>query len=165
MNITAKEFRTIKPFESFTENDVQGGLIKSVLDTYIYIYDNFSVMKFVADYNKQNPLEVFGNTPKEKRLVQLNNLNRSIEKGNDPVSIGRYNLLKDNKIEMKWNFYHGEEIETVFKGEILINGDALKGIFYENGKISVPCRVYYNIDKPLPDPRIPEDDENLYYIV
>lgn len=39
---------------------------------------------------------------------------------------------------MKWNFYHAEAIEIVFKGEILINGDAIKGIFYENGKVSAP---------------------------
>ncbi|MDO6515845.1 hypothetical protein [Zobellia uliginosa] len=161
MNITAKEFRTIKPFESYTENDVQGGLTKSVLDIYLYIYDNFSVMNFVADYNKQNPLEVFGNTPKEKRLVQLNNLNKSIEKGNDPVSIGKYSLLDNNQIEMKWNYYYGENIELIFKGEILLNGDALKGTFYKNGEVDIPSRVYYNIDKPLPDPLIPEDDEDI----
>ena len=45
--------------------------------------------------------------------------------------------------------------------QILLSGNAIKGTLYKNGEISVPCKVYYNIDKPLPNPLIPEDDEEI----
>ena len=161
MNIIGKEYRTIVPMEVITENDVQGGYSKSLINTYLYIHDKKKVTQFASDYDRDNPNYLFGKISVTNRNMKLENLRKIIEKGNDPVSIGSYKLLKDNKIEMRWNYYHGVEIETVFIGEVLLNGDAIKGTFYENGEISVPCRVYYNIDKPLPDPLIPEDDEEI----
>ncbi|MBO3099446.1 hypothetical protein [Gelidibacter pelagius] len=85
-------------------------------------------------------------------------MKKIIEKDNDLVSIGNYSLLDNNKIEMKWSYYYGEPIELIFKGEILLNGDAIKGTFYKNGEINVPSRVYYNIDKPLPENLIEENN-------
>ena len=100
----------------------------------------------------------FGSINKELRKIQLANLKRQVAKGNDPISIGRYKLSDENRIEMSWHFHGTTEI--IFRGEILLDGDALKGTFYKNGKINVPSRVYYNIDKPIPDPLISEDNGN-----
>ncbi|SIS40269.1 hypothetical protein SAMN05421766_101566 [Zobellia uliginosa] len=161
MNIIGKEYRTIVPMEVITENDVQGGYSKSLINTYLYIHDKKKVTQFASDYDRNNPNCLFGNIPVTNRNMKLENLRKIIEKGNDPVSIGKYSLLDNNKIEMKWNYYYGENIELIFKGEILLNGDAIKGTFYKNGEVSVPSRVYYNIDKPLPDPLIPEDDKDI----
>ena len=47
-----------------------------------------------------------------------------------------------------------------FKGEILLEGDAIRGFDYNKGKQVTPMRVYYNVDKPLPDVLIPEDDND-----
>ena len=48
-----------------------------------------------------------------------------------------------------------------FKGEILLNGDAIKGAFYVKGEQTAPTRVYYNLDKSLPNPLIPEEDGEI----
>lgn len=95
------------------------------------------------------------------RTTKYKNLKKIIEDDNDPVSVGSYKVLNENKIKMIWNFYYGGENELVFNGEILLNGDAIKGTFYKNGEINVPERVYYNVDKPLPDPLILEEGEDI----
>ncbi len=165
INIIGKEYRTIVPIEVITENDVQGGYNKSLINTYLYIYDNKKVTQFASDYDRNNPNYFFGNISVTNRAMKLENLRKIIEKGNDPVSIGNYSLFENKQIEMIWNYYYGENIELIFKGEILLNGNAIKGTFYKNGEINVPERVYYNIDKPLPNPLISEDDENMNVIV
>lgn len=154
MNIFGKEYRTIKPLESNIENDVQGGLLKSKSDIYIYISDNMNAIRFYSKYNRENNLEIFGNIPSSQREIQLENLNKTIKKRNDPVSIGNYKITEKDKVEIIWK-YHGD-IEIIFEGQILLNGDAIRGTFYKNGEVNVPERVYYNIDKSLPNPLLEE---------
>ncbi|MEJ1222648.1 hypothetical protein [Sediminicola sp. 1XM1-17] len=158
MQITGKEYRTITPIEIISENDVQGGFSKSLINIYIYIYNKNVATQFASTYNKNHSNDLFGKIPKINRAIKFKNLKKIIEDDKDPVSIGSYKLLNKNKIKMKWNYYYGENIELIFKGEILLNGDAIKGAFYKNGDINVPERVYYNIDKPLPENLIKEHD-------
>lgn len=158
MIIIGKEYRTLKPIEILEENDVQGGSFKILLDVYILIHDKMQVAQFTSDYDENDSNIFFGNIPQINRDIQIQNLRKTIEKNNLPALVGNYCLLDLNKIEMKWNYYYGEPIELIFKGEILLNGDAIKGTFYKNGEVNVFERVYYNIDKPLPENLIEEND-------
>ena len=157
MQIIGKEYRTIVPVEVISENDVQGGFSKSLINIYIYIYNKIIVTQFASAYDENHSNEIFGNISKINRTTKYKNLKKIIEDDNDPVSIGSYKILNKYKIKMIWNFYYDRENELVFNGEILLDGDAIKGTFHKNGEINVPERVYYNVDKPLPDPLIPEE--------
>ena len=148
MKIIGKEFRHIKSCPSIQENDVQGTLYSEYLWGYIYIYDNKTVARWSSVDRDDSLIDIFGKIPNDLSNIRKKNIISSIQKGNDPVTIGNYKISDNNRIRMKWNFYHG--------GEILLNGDAVKGTFYKNGEINVPERVYYNIDKPLPENLIEE---------
>lgn len=150
MDIVGKEYRHIESFKSKTYDDVTGKEYSYNAYIYIYIYDWETISRLVtrADYECRHE---YGNISIELRKTQLTNLNKQIKKGNNPVSIGTYKIFDKNKIEMRWHFFRGGEIEILFKGEILLNGDAIKGTFYKDGEINVSERVYYNIDKLLPE--------------
>lgn len=124
---------------------------------YIYIYDKNNLTRGSKDKNKVENVGDFGSIDPKLREVQISNLNKRIQKGSNPVSIGTYKIFDENKIEMRWHFH--ETTEIVFKGEVLLDGDAIKGTFYKNGEVNVSERVYYNIDKPLPDKLIEETVE------
>ncbi|OWW26505.1 hypothetical protein B4Q04_02125 [Zobellia sp. OII3] len=161
MKIIGKEFRQMTSTPTVQENDVQGSIYTEFTWGFLYIYNDNIVVRWSSIDRKDNNGNIYGTIQNDLSEIRRKNLIKSIEKGKDPVSIGKYSLLDNNQIEMRWNFYYGEDIELIFKGEILLNGDALKGTFYKNGEVSEPSRVYYNIDKPLPDPLIPEDDEDI----
>ena len=141
MKIIGKEFRHIKSCPSIQENDVQGTLYSEYLWGYIYIYDNKTVARWSSVDRDDSLIDIFGKIPNDLSNIRKKNIISSIQKGNDPVTIGNYKISDNNRIRMKWNFYHG---------------DAVKGTFYKNGEINVPERVYYNIDKPLPENLIEE---------
>jgi hypothetical protein len=159
MQIRGKEYCTIVPVEVISENDVQRGVSKSLIN--IYIHNKIIATQFASAYDENHSNEIFGNITKMNRTTKYKNLKKIIEDDNDPVSVGSYKVLNENKIKMIWNFYYDGENELVFNGEILLNGDAIKGTFYKNGEINVPERVYYNVDKPLPDPLILEEGEDI----
>ena len=96
-----------------------------------------------------------------KNKIIRNGIENRFNNDNSPISVGEYKISESNEIEMKWNFFYDEESEILFKGQILLSGNAIKGTLYKNGEISVPCKVYYNIDKPLPNPLIPEEGEDI----
>ena len=146
----------MEPQEVISEDDIQGTKYKSILNINIYIYSGIKVKKYVSPFNLNSNL-IFGKIPMNQSKIKRGNLNRQMEKGNDPVSIGTYEIFDENKIEMQWHFH--ETTEIVFKGEILLDGDAIKGTFYKNGEVNVSERVYYNIDKSLPDNLIEETEE------
>ena len=158
MNIIGKEFRQIKSTPTIQENDVQGTMYSELIWGFIFIYNNNIVVRWSSVDRKDNNSDNFGMIQNDFSEIRKKNLIKSIEKDKDPVSIGNYKLFANNKIEMKWNFYHAEAIQIVFKGEILLEGDAIKGTFYKNGEVNVSERVYYNIDKPLPESLIEEDN-------
>tara|TARA_R110000868_G_scaffold230817_1_gene484079 strand:+ start:542 stop:1030 length:489 start_codon:yes stop_codon:yes gene_type:complete len=157
MDIIGKEFRQMTATQTLQENDVQGTIYIELIWGFLYIYNDNIVVRWSSRDKRNNNSNIYGTIQSDLSEIRKKNLIKSIEKGNDPVSIGNYSLLDNNQIEMKWNYYHGENIELIFKGEILLNGDAIKGTFHKNGEINVPERVYYNVDKPLPDPLIPEE--------
>ena len=155
MHIIDKKFRTINPIEENLEDDVQGTKYISELNIYLYIYNHSLITRFSSDAD-ENSNNIFGSFSLDQQQYQRKNLKNSIVKNNDPVSIGKYQLF-ENQILGTWNFQRGEKkFNITFKGKILLNGDALIGIFYRNGIVSVPERVYYNIDKPLPNPLLKE---------
>ncbi len=157
MKIIGKEYRILKPINGIAEDDITGIKYKTTNYIYVYIYNeqlvNQSLINAINDFPK-----IFGKIDKEIKKIRYSNINAKFKQGKDPVSIGNYKLLAKNKIEMKWNYYYGENIELIFKGEILLEGDAIKGTFYKNGELNVSERVYYNIDKPLPESLIEEDN-------
>ena len=161
MNLEQKEYINHLTIPSIGENDIQG--TPYTYDRFIdlYIHNKDVVTKVIFQEYNTKYIDIIGNIPKKNRVLRRNNMIKRVEKGNDPVSIGAYKLLKDNKIEMIWNYYDGENIELIFKGKIFLEGDAIKGTFYKNGEINVPERVYYNVDKPLPNPLLPEDEEGI----
>ncbi|MEG3656469.1 hypothetical protein V5097_03590 [Arenibacter palladensis] len=160
MEIIGKEYRALKLINGKAEDDITGIFYRTNNYLYIYIYNEDLVYQSLINVENDFP-KIFGQINKEVKKIRYSNLNYRINKENDPVSIGRYKLLKDSKIEMRWNYYYGENIELIFKGKIFLEGDAIKGTFYKNGEINVPERVYYNVDKPLPNPLIPEEGEDI----
>lgn len=157
MKIIGKEYRILKPINGIAEDDITGIKYKTTNYIYLYIYNEQLVNQSLINAINEFP-KVFGKIDKEIKKIRYSNINVKFKQGKDPVSIGNYKLLDNNKIEMKWNYYYGENIELIFKGEILLEGDAIKGTFYKNGEVNVPERVYYNIDKPLPENLIEEDN-------
>ena len=154
MNIIGKEYRDLKSSNSIQENDVQGTLYSEYIYRHLYIYDEQIATRWSSKDRKDEFSDIFGSLDMNLKKQRKNNLNRSIALGNDPISIGNYEVFNKNKIEIIWRFH--ENTEIIFKGQVLLNGDALIGIFYKNGEINVPERVYYNIDKPLPEPLLKE---------
>lgn len=157
MKIIGKEYINHLTIPSIGENDIQGTPYTYDRFINLYIYNKDLVTKGIFQEYNTKYIDIIGNIPEKNRLFRRNNMIKRVEKGNDPVSIGKYSFLDNNQIEMRWNYYYGENIDLIFKGEILLNGDAIKGTFHKNGEINVPERVYYNVDKPLPDPLIPEE--------
>ena len=123
---------------------------------YIYIYSNHIASNYFSDKenvdrflnNNNNGTKFFEPINREKQTV---NLIRSIESGNDPT-VKEYHI--NNNIIRMTETDNDNQVNLRFKGEILLNGDAIRGVFYNKGKKVTPMRVYYNVDKPLP---------NLYY--
>tara|TARA_R110002051_G_scaffold314220_1_gene391066 strand:- start:2124 stop:2612 length:489 start_codon:yes stop_codon:yes gene_type:complete len=161
MNIEQKEFINNLSIPSIGENDIQGTPYRYDRFINFYIYNKDIVSKVIIQEYNTKYIDIIGNIPKKDMVFRRNNMIKRVEKGNDPISIGNYSLLDNNKIEMIWNYYNGENIELIFKGEILLIGDAIKGAFYKNGEINVPERVYYNVEKPLPNPLITECNEDI----
>ncbi len=99
--------------------------------------------------------------PLIKNKIIRNGIENRLKNDNSPISVGEYKISDSHQILMELYFFYDGESEILFKGQILLSGNAIKGTLYKNGEISVPCKVYYNIDKPLPNPLIPEDDEEI----
>lgn len=156
MKIENKIYRNFKSIKSFIQNDVQNG--KNNYEAYIYFYlkDN-KVFRSLKSKKELNENEF----PLIKNKIIRNGIENRFNNDNSPISVGEYKISESNEIEMKWNFFYDGESEILFKGQILLSGNAIKGTLYKNGEISVPCKVYYNIDKPLPNPLIPEEGEDI----
>ena len=155
LQIIGKKYITLNPVKGFVENDVQGGTHEILSNQQIYIYDEKIVERSAAEY-KPHLNNIFGNVPQEIIKRRNRRIKKNIERGCDNVSIGTYEI-SNNQVFMKWNGFYKMDIEWIFKGQILLKGDAIRGTFYENGTISIPERVYYNIDKPLPNPLLPDE--------
>ncbi|WP_194767354.1 hypothetical protein [Tamlana sp. I1] len=106
----------------------------------------------VKSDNKSNKFEPLDNKETVKQT-----LNRSIESGNDPT-VKEYQIDKNTIIMTETNI--DGKVIVRFKGEILLDGDAIRGVFYNKGEQVTPMRVYYNVDKPLPNPLLPDNDIN-----
>ena len=128
----------------------------------IYIYDKQLALSYITyaertdEYliksnNKTNTFEPVDRTIKRK------NINRRIQNGTDS-SVKNYQISNNEITIIQKN--SGGQDELRFKGEILLEGDAIRGFDYNKGKQVTPMRVYYNVDKPLPDVLIPEDDND-----
>lgn len=158
MNIIGKEFINYYAIKSKGEDDVQGTSYNYDAFIDLYIYNSDVVSRSLFQEFETNTIEIIGNLSEKNISRRRLNIIKTIEKNQDRSSIGNYEL-RDTKIKMIWKFQRGEEdITIIFKGEILLDGDALKGTFYNNGVVNISERVYYNIDKPLPDPLIKEDN-------
>mgnify|MGYP003543687582 FL=1 len=86
------------------------------------------------------------------------NLKKLFKNGIHPEA--SYYMIEDNKITISKNNNFDNQDEISFKGEVLLDGDAIKGEFFSKGEQTIPSRVYYNLDKALPNPLIREDDED-----
>lgn len=156
MKIENKIYRNFKSINSFINNDVQNG--KNNYKAYIYLYlKDKKVFRSLKSKKELNENEF----PLIKNKIIRKGIENRFNNDNSPVSVGEYKISESNEIEMKWDFFYDGEWEILFKGEILLNGDAIKGTFYKNGDINVSERVYYNVDKPLPNPLIPESNEEI----
>ena len=113
MNLEQKEYINHLTIPSIGENDIQG--TPYTYDRFIdlYIHNKDVVTKVIFQEYNTKYIDIIGNIPKKNRVFRRNNMIKRVEKGNDPVSIGTYRLLKDNKIEMTWNYYDGENIELI----------------------------------------------------
>ena len=159
MNIIGKEYRCITPVDGMLDHSY--GYYKIKKYVYIYIYDDMIANSYFSEINDSTVHYEFGNLSEEERITKIKNIRRIIEKGINNNAIKKYIISNGNKIEMQRYNSDKEEWQLSFDGEILLNGDAIKGGFYYDGKQVVPLRVYYNIDKPLPDPLIPEEEEEI----
>ena len=139
-------------------NDVQPG--SAVTDIYIYdkqlVLSYFTYAKGTDEYliksnNQTNKFEPVDRKQKTKNLIQR------IEDGTDS-SVRNYQV-DNNEITVIQKNNEGQD-ELRFKGEILLKGDAIRGIDYNKGKQVTPMRVYYNVEKPLPNILIPEGDND-----
>jgi len=160
MSILRKRFRCNNAIPYMIYNDVQPGSFLGKKYIYIYIYNEklashyFSEADNVDKYIKQNNDQSIKFEP-VNRVKQTVNLIRSIESGNDPT-VKKYQI--NNSIITMTESSNDGQVNLRFKGEILLNGDAIRGVFYNEGKQVTPMRVYYNVDKPLPDPLLQDDE-------
>mgnify|MGYP000093887181 CR=1 FL=1 len=165
MEITGKQYRCYHSISYFRENDIQGGGAFDEKYIYIYIYNGTSATTYFSRKKEvDNTLRIHNNGTNLfepfDREIQIQNLNKSIKSGND-TRLKKYKILKNKNLEMKWRNPETNEMDLVFKGEILLNGDAIKGVFYNKGKQATPLRVYYNVGEPLPGTLIPEKDDKI----
>jgi len=152
MKLVGKEYRCINPIPSHYHGDVQDVLVEYNAFIYIYIYD-----EEIALRSTTNALHIdtsrFGNLNEGLRKTRLKNIRRRIEVNKSPSSISKYKL-DGLSISMSWVI---RDMEISFEGNIMLEGDAIKGTFFKNGKVNVQEQVYYNIEKPLPTNLIEND--------
>lgn len=161
MQIIGKEYRCITPVRGELVNDGECGTYMAKEFIYIYIYDNKNADSYFSEIKDSTVHDVFGKISRKQRELKKNNIRSIFEEGHNKSTIRKYKTSTNNQIEMQKFNHDKKEWQLSFVGEILLNGDAIKGRFYHDGKQVVPLRVYYNIDKPLPDPLILEEEEKI----
>lgn len=161
MEIIGKEYRCITPVHGELVNDGECGTYLAKEYIYIYIYDNKNADTYFSEIKDSTVHDVFGKISRKQREKKKNNIRTIFKEGHNKSTIRKYKTSANNQIEMQKYNYDKKEWQLSFVGEILLNGDVIKGRFYNNGKQVVPLRVYYNIDKPLPDPLIPEEEGGI----
>jgi len=162
MELIGKTYRCKTAIPHRIYNDVQPGSAVTDIYIYIYIYDKQLVLSYftyakgtdeylIKSNNQTNKFEPVDRKQKTKNLIQR------IEDGTDS-SVRNYQV-DNNEITVIQKNNEGQD-ELRFKGEILLKGDAIRGIDYNKGKQVTPMRVYYNVEKPLPNILIPEGDND-----
>jgi len=144
MNIKHKQYRNIIPLVSF-DNYHQDYIKKDDIFQYFYFYSSYAISSKESVF-QSNQINIFQNRisnnreePEEFEISKENSIYHSYYIENDNVSIIWKPYIKGKKIIME------------FKGKILLKGDAIQGTTFRNGIPVFPERVYYNINKPLPN--------------
>lgn len=159
MEIIGKEFRCLQSVTLTSEVGFRDRYYEYDGYYYLNIYDEKIV--FISSGKKERSYTIgdFGNVNIEQKIVRTQNLKKLFKNGIHPAA-SYYRIEGKNIIISKKNNFNDKN-KINFKGEILLNGDAIKGAFYVKGQQTVPTRVYYNLDKPLPNPLIPEDNDEI----
>jgi len=161
--ILHKRFRCNTAIPYIIYNDVQPGSFPGKKYIYIFIYNEKIASHYFSDTDNVDKYINLNNDQSIKFepinwVKQTVNLIRSIESGND-LTVKEYQI-KNNIITITESS-NDDQINLRFKGEVLLEGDAIRGVFYNEGKQVTPMRVYYNVDKPLPDPLLPDNNINV----
>jgi len=147
MKLTSKEYRHIDPYISKQQDDVQGTVYEEKMFSFLFFFEKGKCARYSSSLSTMKQVDVFGKTHAKKRKKKLEQFGNYLSKNKDPVTVGHYKCEGD-KITMNWEF---RNTKIVFKGQVMLKGDAIKGAFFKNGKVNNQERVYYNMAKPLPD--------------
>ena len=159
MEIIGKEFRCLYDIILTSEVGFRENYYAHDGYYYIHIYDE--KLLFISSGRKERSEIIgdFGKLNLEQKNIRMQNLKKLFKNDFHPAA-SHYQIKNETIMIAKKNNFE-KEVEIIFKGKILLEGDAIKGAFYVKGEQTVPTRVYYNLDKPLPNPLIPEDDEEI----
>ena len=145
-NIVGKKYRCKTPLDITTEGDYRNKQQTHKGFYSIYLFDKHNL--FIASLRIEHLAKVgdFGSGNLEARRIGDENIKKLFKDGVHPAA-SSYEVCEDNTIIVS------KRNRTLFKGKILLNGDAIRGVFYgHNDTITIPSRVYYNVDIPLPNP-------------
>tara|TARA_R110000868_G_scaffold411299_1_gene702912 strand:- start:1236 stop:1724 length:489 start_codon:yes stop_codon:yes gene_type:complete len=152
INIENKTFSTSIFRKTIEENDVQGTPYEAISLSSIEIYNHNIALRYSTSPDIKNINNNFDiKFTEEQRIFRNKNIKRLVEQGNDPVTIGKYKIIENNKIVIIWNFFYERQIEIIMECEILLNGDAIKVVESRNGIKCIEPVIYYNIENPLPE--------------
>lgn len=154
MNIVGKRYRSINEVDLLSEVGFRNQYYKHKGYIYIYIYNSNLLFTSSKELDQAIRMGSFGKANHDLAKTIEINLKKRLKNNNHPA--GNHYSVKDRKyllVEHKSKSQSG----YYFKGEILLNGDALRGTFYNNEEVTVSEQVYYNLEKPLPNPLIPEN--------
>ena len=145
MNIQYREYRNLIPLVS-VGNEYQNHYYKNDVFYQIYFLDKYAIV-YTIDVSKVKDFNIFGKN--NHRIKKIKPKDAEVNKIN---SVYHNYTINSNKLSIVWEPYvNNKKIKMEFKGDILLNGDAILGTFYENDIPIFPKKVYYYISKPLPN--------------
>lgn len=150
MRIIGKEFRSVRPILSHYVGEMRDILVEYEAFVYIYFYDEEIALRRITDAKNVDASE-FGNLNESHRITRLKNIHKRVEM--DGSKSSRNYKLSNRDIKIFWD---SRDSKITFEGTVMLNGDAIRGTFFKNEKINISERVYYNIQKSLPEKLIDE---------
>jgi len=158
MEIIGKEFRCKNSLTLSTEVGYQDKYYDYLGYIYIHIYNAELVFIMQGKKDRAHIIGDYGKINPDVRKTKIENIKKLFKNGIHPAASYYVREGMNILITEKNNFENETEIN--FKGEIMLEGDAIKGAFFVKGEQTIPSRVYYNLDKPLPNPLLEEEQDD-----